>query len=70
VVLETGLAALAERWLLVTSANPDGEIVCILEASPEGVTVAVGYSSFVGGPTPHVLRADIERGQVTLRRCD
>jgi hypothetical protein len=68
VVLETGLAALAERWLLVTAEDPDGEIVCIVEASPDEVTLALGYYSFEGAPTRRVPRAEIAGGLVEIRR--
>ncbi len=68
IVVEIGLAALAERWLLVTDGDPDGEIVCIVEASPDGVTLAIGYYSFDGAPMRHVSRAELASGQVTVRR--
>jgi len=68
VVLGTGLASLAERWMLVTEADPDGEVVCIVEASPAGVTVALGHYSFDGAPTRHIARSEIDAGAVTFRR--
>jgi hypothetical protein len=68
VVRQVGLASLAERWLLVTPDAPDEEIVCIQEASPVGVTVALGYSSMPGVPTRRITRDEIDRGTVRLRR--
>lgn len=68
VVRTVGLAALAERWLLSTDAAPDAEIVCIQEASPAGVTVAVGYYSMPGVPTLHVSAAELADGRVRLHR--
>ena len=41
-VLAEGLASLAERWTLRRGANGEEEVVCIQEANPDKVTVAVG----------------------------
>lgn len=67
VVRAVGLPSLAERWLL-TSDDGDDEIVCLQEASPLGVTVALGYYSMPGVPTRRITRDEIDRGVVHLRR--
>ncbi len=67
-VREVGLASLAERWLLRDGAAGDEQIVCIQEASPEGVTVALDYYSMPGVPTLRITRADLDTGRYTLRR--
>lgn len=67
-VRDTGLAALAERWLLVDGPGADEQIVCIQEASPEGVTLALDYYSMPGVPTRRVPRTRLDSGEVQLRR--
>jgi hypothetical protein len=69
IVREVGLVALAERWLLTTSSEPEEQVVCLQEASPTGVTVAIGYYSLPGVPTLRVTRAQIDNGQMHLRRA-
>lgn len=69
VVREVGLPALAERWLLTSDATSGEEIVCLQEASPAGVTVAIGYYSLPGVPTQRITRAEIDRGDYRLRRA-
>lgn len=66
-VLEVGLAALADRWTLVDLDTGDEEIVCIQEARPDRVTVALGYSSIPGVPS-RTLTAEELRGRWRLRR--
>jgi hypothetical protein len=66
IVRDSALAALAERWLLERPGHEE-EIVCIQEASPDGVTVALGYYSMPGVPTLTISRAQIDSGDVTLR---
>ena len=58
-VLERGLASLAEHWWL--RDRPDGEwrAVCILEASPTSVRVALDYYSMPGVPTQTIERAEL-----------
>lgn len=68
IVHEVGLAALAERWLLRAPDLAEEEIVCLQEASPEGVTVAVGYYAMPGVPIRHITRRDLDAGHITLRR--
>ncbi len=58
-VLERGLSSLAEHWWL--RDLPDGEwrVVCILEASPTSVRVALDYYSMPGVPTQTIERAEL-----------
>ena len=68
VVREVGLAALAERWLLLDGTSTEAEVVCIQEASPSGVTLALGYYSMPGVPTLRITRDEIDRGRYVLQR--
>lgn len=67
-VREAGLASLAERWTMVDHGTGEEEVVLIQEASPGGVTVALGYYSLPGVPTRRIERADLDSGAVTLTR--
>jgi hypothetical protein len=67
-VLRDGLASLAERWTLHDPATGDDEVVCIQEAHPGGVTVAVGYYSMPGVPTRTITASQLARGELVLRR--
>jgi hypothetical protein len=66
-VLAEGLASLAERWTL-RGSDGDDEIVCIQEANPEQVTVALGYYSMPGVPTLTITAADLADGTWELHR--
>lgn len=66
-VLAEGLASLAERWTL-RGIDGDDEIVCIQEANPDSVTVALGYYSLPGVPTMTITTAELESGRWQLRR--
>lgn len=68
IVREHGLASLAERWLLIGGPGGDEQIVCIQEASPAGVTLALDYYSMPGVPTLRITRDELAAGHVTLRR--
>jgi hypothetical protein len=68
IVRMVGLPALAERWLLSTTESDDEEVVCLQEASPAGVTVALGYYSMPGVPTRRISRGEIDDGSCRLRR--
>lgn len=68
IVQEVGLASLAERWLLVGGPKPEEQIVCIQEASPEGVTLALDYYSMPGVPTLRISRDELAAGRYVLRR--
>lgn len=67
-VHEVGLASLAERWLLVAESSAEPEVVCIQEASPQGLTVALGYYSMPGVPTMRISREALDLGCYVLRR--
>ena len=62
-----GLGALAERWTLTIGAHGGDQLVCIQEASPSEVTVALGYYSLPGVPTMTVTRQQLDAGDVGLR---
>lgn len=67
-VLNDGLASLADRWTLVDTRSGEEQIVCIQEASPETVTLALDYYSLPGVPTTTVARGDLDSGRWVLRR--
>ena len=66
-VLTEGLASLAERWML-RSPHGDEQVVCIQEANPASVTVALDYYSLPGVPTLTISSAQLESGEWELRR--
>jgi hypothetical protein len=63
-----GLASLAERWTLRHGGSGDEEVVCIVEADPDAVTVALGYYSLPGVPTLTIAAAQLAAGEWELRR--
>ena len=67
-VQSEGLSSLAERWTL--RRGPDGaeEVVCIQEANPWYVTVALGYYSMPGVPTLRIAAQEIAAGDWDLCR--
>ena len=67
-VLEIGLASLAERWMLTEVASGEEQVVCIQEASPSTVTLALGYYSLPGVPSLTVSRDDVTGGRWRLER--
>lgn len=67
-VLAEGLAALSERWLLADAETGAEEVVCIVEAHPGEVTLALGYYSMPGVPTRTFTAADLAGGRWALRR--
>ena len=50
-VIERGLASLAEHWHYRASPDDDWQIVCIIEARPSAVRIALDYYSMPGVPT-------------------
>jgi hypothetical protein len=66
-VTSDGLGSLANYWLLSGSGVDGEQIVCIQSASPEAVTVALGYYSLPGVPTLTVSRTELETGRWQLR---
>lgn len=67
-VLEEGLVALSERWLLVDRATAEEEVVCIVEAHPGEVTIALGYYSMPGVPTRTLTADELDDGRWELCR--
>jgi hypothetical protein len=67
-VLDEGLASLMERWILTDQDGSTEEIVCIQEAHPDEITVAVGYYSLPGVPTMRIDRTELDAGRWALRR--
>jgi hypothetical protein len=66
-VLGNGLAALMERWVLTGHTDDEEQIVCIQEANPDAVTVALDYYSLPGVPTLRIGRADLDARRWVLR---
>ena len=67
-VLDVGLASLAERWTLIDAATDEEQVVCIQQASPASVTLALGYYSLPGVPTLTISRHDLATGRWQLQR--
>jgi hypothetical protein len=65
-VLTEGLASLSERWRLRRADSDDEEVVCIQEANPAAVTVALGYYSLPGVPTLTITAAQLTSGEWEL----
>lgn len=63
-----GLAALADRWTLVERATGEEQVVCIQQASPVEVTLALDYYSMPGVPTLTLRVADLASGPWQLER--
>jgi hypothetical protein len=61
-VVATGLASLAERWWYRSEPSADWQVVCIQEANPQSVRLALGYYSMPGVPTAVVTRAELDDG--------
>ena len=67
-VLAEGLASLAERWTLRRGATGEEQVVCIQEANPDTVTVALDYYSLPGVPTLTITTDQLSSGEWDLRR--
>ncbi len=65
VVRHEALASLSDRWTLSGAGDDDG-VVCIQEARPDGVRLALGYYSLPGVPSRWVGRDEIDAGEITL----
>lgn len=66
-VLGDGLAALAERWMFRAEPSADWQVVCIQEASPESVRLALDFYSMPGVPTVVVSREQLSSGAMLVR---
>lgn len=67
-VLGDGLAALAERWTLRDGGTGDEQVVCIVEANQQEVTVALDYYALPGVPTLTITAGQLAAGEWVLRR--
>ncbi|MEZ5271704.1 MAG: hypothetical protein R2694_05265 [Ilumatobacteraceae bacterium] len=67
-VLRDGLAVLADRWTLRNLVTGADEIVCIQEAHPGSVTLALGYYSMPGVPTLTLTADELAGGTWALVR--
>ena len=67
-VLGEGLAALADRWTLRHGERGEEQVVCIVEARPQAVTVACGYYALAGVPTVTITAGQLAAGEWQLRR--
>ena len=65
-VLSEGLASLTERWTLRRNGGSE-EVVLIQEASPQSVTVAVGFYPEPGMPTLTITASEIAAGEWSMR---
>lgn len=67
-VLDDGLASLAERWTLRDGVTGNEEVVCIMEANAQEVTVARGVYATPDVPRLTVSVAQLHAGEWELRR--
>ena len=65
-VLGEGLASLTARWTLRNGATGEEEVVCIQEANPARVTVALGYYSLPGVPSRTITVDQLAAGEWEL----
>lgn len=61
-VLAVGLASLAERWMFRPDPSSEWQVVCIQEADPGSVRIALDYYSLPGVPTLTLTPADLAAG--------
>lgn len=61
-VLSDGLASLAERWSYRSSPEAEWQVVCIQEARPGWVLLALDHYSMPGVPTAVVTADDLAAG--------
>lgn len=61
-VLQHGLASLAERWEYRPDPSAEWQTVCIQEANPTSVRIALGYYSMPGVPVITVTEAHLAAG--------
>jgi hypothetical protein len=67
-VRDEGLASLTERWVLDRLDGEPETVVCVVEANPTGVMLALDYYPMPGVPTLWVTSAEIIEGSILLRR--
>lgn len=66
-VLDEGLACLAERWMYRASADDEWQVVCIVEARPDAVRIALDYYALPGVPVVEVPRQQVMTDGVLVR---
>lgn len=66
-VVAQGLASLARRWQLVDHAAGSDEVVCIQEAWPGRVVVALTPMAYPGAPTRTLTAQQLATGSIELR---
>ncbi len=67
-VLDDGLACLADRWMLRSRESGEEQVVCIQEANPQSVTLALGYYALPGVPSLTITVDDLKSGAWELFR--
>jgi hypothetical protein len=67
-VESNGLAALSDRWMLTDASSQTSQTVCIQQASPAEVTLALDYYSLPGVPTITIGVEELASGRWTLSR--
>ena len=65
-VADGGLAALADRWTLIDGSSGAEQVVCIQQASPAEVSLALGYYALPGAPTVTIPVAQLMSGRWRL----
>lgn len=66
-VRESALAALSDRWTLIDGVTGAEQIVCIQQASPTEVSVALGYYSLPGVESLTLSGTELNVGSVASR---
>lgn len=67
-VLRDGLASLSDRWLLRHGEDGEDQVVCIVEANADEVTLALDYYAMPGVPRLTIAASDIASGEWRLTR--
>jgi hypothetical protein len=67
-VRQEGLAVLAERWILRNPRTETEEVVCIVEAHPQEIVVALDFYPTTGTPTLSITVEELRTGAWDLHR--
>ncbi len=67
-VAALGLSALADRWALIDRSTGEEQLVCIQQASPIEITLALDYYSLPGVPTMTIRVDELGAGRWDLER--
>jgi hypothetical protein len=65
-VAELGLRSLADHWTLTDRSTGEQRVVCIQQASPSEITLALDYYSLPGVPTLTIATEDLGTGRWQL----